>query len=90
VNRPASHACKPDLFHESIDSEPLLRPTQAGWKIEQKLTAAAGQEKLVVGVLKDKRWPEVLANQARLWPDQTADDSEQSAFAAAVAADKHP
>ena len=68
----------------------LFFAAQAGRKIEQKLAAAAGQQKLMVRVLKHKRWPQVLTNQAGLGMNEATDQSEQRAFAAAVTADKHP
>ena len=44
----------------------------------------------MIRVLKNQRRPEVLLHHARLGADQATDDPEQGAFAAAVAADKHP
>ena len=64
VNRTASHPCKPDLLHQSMDSVTLFMTAQAGRQIEQKLAAAAGQQKLVVWILEDKGWPQLMANKA--------------------------
>ena len=44
----------------------------------------------MVWILEDQGWPQLMANMARLRTDQAADDSEKGAFAAAIAANKHP
>ena len=64
VNRSSCHLCQSDLLHQSMDSVTLFMTAQAGRQIEQKLAAAAGQQKLVVWILEDKGWPQLMANKA--------------------------
>ena len=73
-----------------MDPVTLFMAAQAERQIEQKLAAAAREQELMVRILEDQGWPQVMANKARLRTDQAADDSEQGAFAAAITANEHP
>ena len=44
----------------------------------------------MVWILEDQGWSQVMTNMARLRTDQAADNSEEGAFAAAIAANEHP
>ena len=73
-----------------MDPVTLFMAAQAERQIEQKLAAAAREQELMVRILEDQGWPQVMTNKARLRTDQAADDSEQGAFAAAITANEHP
>jgi hypothetical protein len=58
--------------------------------VKAKFTAAAGQKQLMVWILKNQRCNCSQPDIAIFWLKQARDQTQQSAFAAAVAAHQHP
>ncbi len=90
MDRSGFHACESNLFEGCSDLSTSLMVCELSGKVQKQVAATAGQQQLMIGILKDQGWPQLAFQLAPLWFEQAADDPKQGAFAAAVAADDHP